>query len=84
MKGIDTDLLEVLHQIKTLFPDSHIERITRPFKIFECGAVPAPYGSCNSLDMRLGPDETLWPYCRKGKDFCPNAESRKGVKPEAK
>jgi hypothetical protein len=84
MKGKDPDLLEFLHQIKTLFPDSHIIQITSPFEISDCRDVPTPYGSCNSFDMRVGPDQTLWPYCRKGKSFCPNAASRKEVKPDAK
>jgi hypothetical protein len=84
MKGIDSDLMELLHQIKTLLPDSQIERIFRPFKVCECSSVPAPYGNCHSFDMRLGPDRTLWPHCRKGKIFCPNAKKRKEVNHEAK
>jgi hypothetical protein len=29
--------------------------------------------------MKLGQDNVLWPFCIRGKTFCPNSASAKGV-----
>jgi len=48
-------------------------------KMTQCNLKPAPWGICNSFTMKIGPGNALSPYCLKGKVFCPNSESAKGV-----
>jgi hypothetical protein len=77
----DHETLRQLHEIRKIFEKSRILKVKKVkfFDTSQCELSPAPWGECNRFDMKLGADNVLWPFCLKGKCFCPYSTNAKGV-----